>query len=135
MGQPCGLHVLIAMASLASPPRFVVACACSPRATPPFGSWACQQQAATRSCVEGSGFGALFAQADARSLPLKAAAIDRAFSVTVLGEIPDRGRALREIKRVLRTRGWLPYVSTWLRAAMSDLLMRLLGSMRINDER
>lgn len=61
----------------------------------------------TRRRVEAGGFDALFAQADARSLPLRAATADHVFLVTVLGEIPDRTRALDEIKRVLRPGGHL----------------------------
>ena len=40
--------------------------------------------------------------ADAARLPLAANAIDRCFMVTVLGEIPDRPRAMAELYRVLR---------------------------------
>lgn len=61
----------------------------------------------TRCRVQGSGFEALFAVADARSLPLRAASVDHVFLVTVLGEIPDRPRALREIRRVLLPGGHL----------------------------
>lgn len=40
--------------------------------------------------------------ASAHELPLPDASIDRAFLVTVLPEIPDQGRALQELHRVLR---------------------------------
>lgn len=40
--------------------------------------------------------------ADAYTLPLADASVDRAFLVTVLPEIPDKGRALAEIRRVLK---------------------------------
>jgi ubiquinone/menaquinone biosynthesis C-methylase UbiE len=43
-----------------------------------------------------------FVQASAVDLPFRAGAFDRVFLITVLGEIPDRSRALREIHRVLR---------------------------------
>jgi ubiquinone/menaquinone biosynthesis C-methylase UbiE len=47
------------------------------------------------------------AQGDARSLPHPDDAFDRAFLVTVLGEIPDQGAALSELRRVLRPGGRL----------------------------
>jgi ubiquinone/menaquinone biosynthesis C-methylase UbiE len=45
--------------------------------------------------------------ADAYSLPLDDASIDRAFLVTVLPEIPDKQRALAELRRVLKVGGIL----------------------------
>jgi ubiquinone/menaquinone biosynthesis C-methylase UbiE/uncharacterized protein YbaR (Trm112 family) len=45
--------------------------------------------------------------ASAHSLPLPAAGIDRAFLITVLGEIPDPDRALAELHRVLAPDGVL----------------------------
>jgi SAM-dependent methyltransferase len=45
--------------------------------------------------------------ASAHSLPLDDASVDRAFLVTVLPEIPDPGRALAELRRVLRPDGTL----------------------------
>lgn len=45
--------------------------------------------------------------ADAYELPLDDASVDRAFLITVLPEIPDKGQALRELWRVLRPRGVL----------------------------
>jgi ubiquinone/menaquinone biosynthesis C-methylase UbiE len=44
---------------------------------------------------------------DARSLPYPDASFDRAFLVTVLGEIPDQPRALSELRRVLKPGGRL----------------------------
>jgi len=41
--------------------------------------------------------------ADAYHLPLDDASVDRAFLITVLPEIPDRARALAELRRVLRS--------------------------------
>lgn len=41
--------------------------------------------------------------ASAYELPLEDESVDRAFLVTVLPEIPDRGRALAELRRVLRS--------------------------------
>jgi len=45
--------------------------------------------------------------AGAYELPLDDESVDRAFLVTVLGEIPDRQRALAELRRVLRPGGIL----------------------------
>jgi SAM-dependent methyltransferase len=45
--------------------------------------------------------------ASAFHLPLDDGSVDRAFLVTVLPEIPDHTRALRELRRVLRPRGLL----------------------------
>jgi ubiquinone/menaquinone biosynthesis C-methylase UbiE len=47
------------------------------------------------------------AQADARELPYEDASFDAAYLVTVLGEIPDPGTAIREIRRVLKPGGRL----------------------------
>jgi ubiquinone/menaquinone biosynthesis C-methylase UbiE len=47
------------------------------------------------------------ARADARDLPFDDASFDAAYLVTVLGEIPDPGAALREIRRVLKPGGRL----------------------------
>ncbi len=46
-------------------------------------------------------------QGDARDLPFPAATFDAAFLVATLGEIPDRDRALRELRRVLKPGGRL----------------------------
>ena len=45
--------------------------------------------------------------ASAHTLPLPSASIDRAFLITVLGEIPDPNRALAELHRVLAPDGVL----------------------------
>jgi ubiquinone/menaquinone biosynthesis C-methylase UbiE len=45
--------------------------------------------------------------ASAYTLPAEAGSIDRAFLVTVLAEIPDQARALRELHRVLKPGGVL----------------------------
>jgi ubiquinone/menaquinone biosynthesis C-methylase UbiE len=45
------------------------------------------------------------AQADARELPYAEATFDGAYLVTVLGEVPDQGAALRELRRVVRPGG------------------------------
>lgn len=46
-------------------------------------------------------------QAEAYHLPFADGSLDLAYLVTVLPEIPDRGRALREVQRVLRPGGAL----------------------------
>lgn len=46
-------------------------------------------------------------QASAYHLPFEDRSLDLVYMVTVLQEIPDRGRALREIKRVLKPNGIL----------------------------
>jgi ubiquinone/menaquinone biosynthesis C-methylase UbiE len=43
--------------------------------------------------------------ADARSLPFGDGTFDAAYLVTVLGEIPDQGAALRELRRVVKPSG------------------------------
>jgi ubiquinone/menaquinone biosynthesis C-methylase UbiE len=47
------------------------------------------------------------ARADARHLPFDDASFDAAYLVTVLGEIPDPGAAMREMRRVLKPGGRL----------------------------
>ena len=44
-------------------------------------------------------------RADARELPFEDDSFDGAYLVTVLGEIPDQGAALRELRRVVRPGG------------------------------
>jgi ubiquinone/menaquinone biosynthesis C-methylase UbiE len=44
-------------------------------------------------------------QGDAQAMPYADGAFDGAYLVTVLGEIPDRGAALRELRRVVRPGG------------------------------
>jgi ubiquinone/menaquinone biosynthesis C-methylase UbiE len=46
-------------------------------------------------------------QADAAALPFQSSSFDHVFLVGVLGEIPDRGHAVGEFHRVLRTDGRL----------------------------
>ncbi len=52
--------------------------------------------------------------ADAYGLPLADSSIDRAFLVTVLGEIPDPKRALAELHRVIRPGGVLSITEEFL---------------------
>ncbi len=47
--------------------------------------------------------------ADATHLPLRESCADTAFLVTVLGEVPDPGAALRELRRVVRDGGHLGF--------------------------
>lgn len=49
---------------------------------------------------------------NARELPIRSGSIDRAFLVTVLGEVPDPGPALDELRRVLRPTGTLAFCET-----------------------
>lgn len=49
---------------------------------------------------------------DATRLPLRDHSIDVAFLVTVLGEVPDRVRALAELRRVLKPGGILSLMET-----------------------
>ena len=52
--------------------------------------------------------------ASAYELPLEDESVDRAFLVTVLPEIPDRGRALVELRRVLKPGGVLSVTEEFL---------------------
>ncbi len=62
---------------------------------------------------------------DATRLPLADASADAAFLVTVLGEIPDRPAALRELRRVLRPGAVLSFTET-----LTDPDYVLQGSLR-----
>ena len=50
--------------------------------------------------------------ADAMHLPLSDAAVDRAFAVAVLGEVPQPPRALAELRRVVRAGGTVSIAET-----------------------
>jgi arsenite methyltransferase len=52
--------------------------------------------------------------ASAYDLPLADASVDRAFLITVLPEIPDRARALTELRRVLKPGGVLSFTEEFL---------------------
>lgn len=62
---------------------------------------------------------------DATALPLANESVDCAFLVTVLGEIPDRPRALRELRRVFAPRGILSVTET-----LPDPDYQFMGSLR-----
>jgi ubiquinone/menaquinone biosynthesis C-methylase UbiE len=62
---------------------------------------------ATRRRLAAAAQTADFIRADAQALPLRSESVDHVYLITVLGEIPDRMAALREIRRVLRRRGHL----------------------------
>jgi ubiquinone/menaquinone biosynthesis C-methylase UbiE len=49
---------------------------------------------------------------DALGLPLADRSVDRAFLVTVLGELPDRAKALAELRRILKPGGILAITET-----------------------
>ncbi|MGB6837283.1 MAG: methyltransferase domain-containing protein [Dehalococcoidia bacterium] len=62
---------------------------------------------------------------EAGALPLADQSVDCAFLVTVLGEIPDRPRALRELRRVLAPQGILSVTET-----LPDPDYQFMGSVR-----
>jgi ubiquinone/menaquinone biosynthesis C-methylase UbiE len=62
---------------------------------------------------------------EAGALPLADGSIDCAYLVTVLGEIPDRPRALRELHRVLAPRATLSVTET-----LPDPDYQSMGSVR-----
>lgn len=66
---------------------------------------------------------------DATALPYPDASFDAAYLVTVLGEIPDQDRALREVRRVLRPGGRLV-----VGEIAGDPHMVTLGAMRRRAE-
>ncbi len=65
------------------------------------------------------------AVADAMHLPLAASSVDRAFLVTVLGEVPDPDAALTELRRVLKPRGLLGFCES-----LGDPDIVFLGKLR-----
>jgi ubiquinone/menaquinone biosynthesis C-methylase UbiE len=77
---------------------------------------------------------------DAVRLPLADGCVDAAFLVTVLGEIPDRPRALAELRRVMKAGGVLSVVETFtdcdyqLEDSVRDLC-RAFGFEVIDHER
>jgi ubiquinone/menaquinone biosynthesis C-methylase UbiE len=66
-----------------------------------------QMLAETRRRIQGVGLAPWFVQADARALPIRSTSVDCVVLVTVLGEIPDRSRALAEMRRILKPGGRL----------------------------
>ena len=63
--------------------------------------------------------------ADATRLPLQPASVDRAFLVTVLGEVPDQSAALDELRRVLKPGGLLGFSES-----LGDPDIVFLGKLR-----
>lgn len=52
------------------------------------------------------------AAGDATRIPLRDASIDAAFLVAMLGEVPDRPAAIRELRRVIKPGGTLAFTET-----------------------
>ena len=65
------------------------------------------------------------AVADAMHLPLATASVDRAFLVTVLGEVPDPDAALAELRRVLKPGALLGFCES-----LGDPDIVFLGKLR-----
>jgi SAM-dependent methyltransferase len=69
----------------------------------------------TTERARGAGIRTIFAaRADARQLPYPDATFDGAFLCATLGEVPEPGRALAELRRVLRPGGRLVVGETYL---------------------
>jgi RimJ/RimL family protein N-acetyltransferase len=68
---------------------------------------------------------ALLAMADARRLPLRAGAVDGAFAAALLPHVPDPGRALADLARVVRPGGQLALFHPSGRAALAARQGRL----------
>lgn len=75
--------------------------------------------------AEAGGRNAALAVADATRLPLQPASVDRAFLVTVLGEVPDQPAALAELRRVLKPGGLLGFSES-----LGDPDIVFLGKLR-----
>jgi ubiquinone/menaquinone biosynthesis C-methylase UbiE len=60
-----------------------------------------------RRAAEGRARNIVTVEGDARALPFEEGSFDAAYMAMVLGEIPDRGAALRELRRVLKPQGRL----------------------------
>ena len=58
-----------------------------------------------RRAQEGTLENVVSTQADARAMPYEDGRFDGAYLITVLGEIPDQGAAVRELHRVVKTGG------------------------------
>jgi len=74
----------------------------------------------------------VYAQGDAISLPFASDRFDTVFLATVLGEVPDPGACVDEIRRVLRPRGAL-VVSETRRDSDFIALRRLRGLVEAHD--
>ncbi|HEY0071263.1 MAG TPA: class I SAM-dependent methyltransferase [Chloroflexia bacterium] len=73
-----------------------------------------------RSNLEGSGRGFSFRQADAMSLPYADESFDAVFSMYMLYHVPDRAKALSEMRRVLKPEG-KAYIATLGRTHMYEM--------------
>lgn len=73
-----------------------------------------------RANLEGSGRGFSFQQADAMSLPYPDESFDAVLAMYMLYHVPDRSKALSEMRRVLKPTGKL-YVATLGRMHMHEL--------------
>ena len=72
-----------------------------------------------------AGGNAALVVAGATRLPLQPASVDRAFLVTVLGEVPDQSAALDELRRVLKPGGLLGFSES-----LGDPDIVFLGKLR-----
>ena len=75
--------------------------------------------------AEASALNASLVVADACRVPLRTASVDRAFLVTVLGEVPDQDGALSELRRVLKPGGLLGFSES-----LGDPDIVFLGKLR-----
>ena len=75
--------------------------------------------------AESGAINAILVVADATRLPLQPASIDRAFLVTVLGEVPDPDAALTELRRVLKPSALLGFSES-----LGDPDIVFLGKLR-----
>jgi ubiquinone/menaquinone biosynthesis C-methylase UbiE len=69
------------------------------------------------------------ARADARELPYQDGSFDAAYLVATLGEVPEQGRALEELRRVLKLGGRLV-----VGEGLPDPHMVRFGSLRAQAE-
>jgi ubiquinone/menaquinone biosynthesis C-methylase UbiE len=78
-----------------------------------------------------------FVRGDACQLPLRSASVDHVFLITVLGELPDRPAALKEIQRVLRPGGHLSVSEQFPDPdfVTTSALRRELRAARFTEER
>ena len=65
----------------------------------------CDLAAGMLAGIDRAAAGPLLVQADAQSLPLATGSVDVALAMHMLYHVPDRARAIREIRRVVRPGG------------------------------